>query len=159
MQLGFNHASPSTSYPYQVEGSNQVMVSLTPTSHPMQVFTPGLRNSFSMDEFSPIHFNGENSWSLGGLQGSIAPTAHLGTTENLFQVQTSTWSPMNTFFGGQGGFCFASSNETEADISGFVHNSGTSKKPKACWCKLRAAIKWWVSVRARRMARPLYLGS
>lgn len=127
------------------------MVSLTPASHPMQVFTPVLRNS--LEEFSPIHFNGENSWSFGGLQGPIAPTAHLSSTENLFQ----TWSPMNTFMGGQGGFCFGSSNDTEAGISSFVHNSGTSKKPKACWCKLRAAIKWLVSVRGRRMARPLYL--
>lgn len=151
MQLGFNHASPSTSYPYQAEGSNQFMVSLTPASHPMQVFAPVLPNSF--EEFSPIHFNRENSWALGGLQGPIAPTAHLGSTENLFQ----TWSPMNTFLGGQGGFCFGSSNETEPGIPSFVHNSGTSKKPKACWCKLRAAIKWLVSVRGRRMARPLYL--
>ncbi|XP_024189032.1 calmodulin-binding protein 60 D isoform X2 [Rosa chinensis] len=145
MQLGFPHASPSTSYPYQAEGSNQFMVSVAQTSHPMQVFAPGLRNSFSMEEFSTLNFNAENSWP------SIVSTAHLGTTENF--LQTSTWSPMNPNWGGQGnGFC-------DTGISGFLHNAGTIKKPKACWCKLRAAIKWWVSVRARRMARPLYLAS
>ncbi|KAM5561069.1 hypothetical protein ABKV19_021934 [Rosa sericea] len=145
MQLGFPHASPSNSYPYQAEGSNQFMVSLAQSSHPMQVFTPGLRNSFSMEEFNTLNFNAENSWP------PIVPTAHLGTTENFFPIQTSTWSPMNPNWGGQGnGFC---------DTGIFVHNSGTMKKPKACWCKLRAAIKWWVSVRARRMARPVYLAS
>ncbi|KAL6146518.1 hypothetical protein ACLB2K_057196 [Fragaria x ananassa] len=152
MHLGFHHSSPSTSYHYQSEGSNQLMVSLAPTSHPMQAFTPALRNSFSMEEFSSLQFNAENSWP------QIVPTAQLGTTENLFPVQTTTWSPMNPNWGGQGtGFYFGSSSES--GISGFVHNSGTVKKPKACWCKLRAAIKWWVSVRARRMARPLYLAS
>ncbi|XP_062004601.1 calmodulin-binding protein 60 B-like isoform X2 [Rosa rugosa] len=145
MQLGFPHASPSTSYPYQAEGSNQFMVSVAQTSHPMQVFAPALRNSFSMEEFSTLNFNAENSWP------PIVSTAHLGTTENF--LQTSTWSPMNPNWGGQGnGFC-------DTGIPGFLHNAGTIKKPKARWCKLRAAIKWWVSVRARRMARPLYLAS
>ncbi|XP_050381386.1 calmodulin-binding protein 60 B-like isoform X2 [Argentina anserina] len=147
MQLSFHHASPSSSYPYQAEGSNQLMVSLAQTSQPMQAFNPALRNSFSMlEEFNSLQFNAENSWP------HVVQTAHLGTTENLFPLQTATWSPMNPNWGGQeNGFCFGSTSEN--GISGFV------KKPKACWCKLRAAIKWWVSVRGRRMARPLYLAS
>ncbi|XP_008245780.1 PREDICTED: calmodulin-binding protein 60 G-like [Prunus mume] len=169
MQLGFNQASTSTSCPYQPEVSNHLVVSLAQASHPMQVFTPALRSSFSMEDFNSMHYNGESSWPpLNGFQVPIVPSAHLGT-ENLFQVQTSTWSPTptstNVIWGQANSFCFGSSNNgTEAGhfphISGLVHNSGT-RKPKACWCKLRAAIKWWVSVRrdvaARRMARPLYL--
>ncbi|BBH06501.1 Calmodulin-binding protein [Prunus dulcis] len=70
-------------------------------SHPMQVFTPALRNSFSMEDFNSMHYNGESSWPpLNGFQVPIVPSAHLGT-ENLFQVQTSTWSPTPTSTNGQ----------------------------------------------------------
>ncbi|XP_009373262.2 calmodulin-binding protein 60 B [Pyrus x bretschneideri] len=161
IQLGFNHGSASTSCAYQAEGSsNQLMVSLA-QSQPMQLRS----NSFSMEDFNSVIYNEESSWpSLGVFQAPNLPTGHLGT-ENLFQVQASTWSPANPIWGQTGGFYFTSGSEAEAahfPLPAFVHNAGTRRKPKACWCKLRAAIKWWVSVRkhvsARRMARPpMYL--
>ncbi|KAM1442660.1 hypothetical protein COP2_010507 [Malus domestica] len=161
IQLGFNHGSASTSSAYQSEGSsNQLMVSLA-QSQPMQFRS----NSFSVEDFNSVIYNGESSWPpLGGFQAPILPTGHLGT-ENLFQVQASTWSPANPIWEQAGGFYFTSGSEAEAahfPHPAFVHNAGTRQKPKACWCKLRAAIKWWVSVRrhgiARRMARsPMYL--
>ncbi|KAM0991959.1 hypothetical protein ACFX13_010449 [Malus domestica] len=161
IQLGFNHGSASTSSAYQSEGSsNQLMVSLA-QSQPMQFRS----NSFSVEDFNSVIYNGESSWPpLGGFQAPILPTGHLGT-ENLFQVQASTWSPANPIWEQAGGFYFTSGSEAEAahfPLPAFVHNAGTRQKPKACWCKLRAAIKWWVSVRrhgiARRMARsPMYL--
>ncbi|KAB2630241.1 hypothetical protein D8674_007760 [Pyrus ussuriensis x Pyrus communis] len=145
-QLGSNHASTSTSCPYQAEGSsNQLMVSVEQPSQPIQLRS----SSFSMEDLNYIMCNGESSWSpLGGFEEPIVPTGLLGT-ENPFQFQASTCSPTNPTWGQAGGFCFGS--------------AGTGRKPRACWRKLRAAIKGSVSVRrdvaAKRMARrpPVYL--
>ncbi|CAN6587178.1 unnamed protein product [Malus baccata var. baccata] len=147
IQVGFNHASTSTSCPYQAEGSsNQPMVSVAQPSHLIQLRS----SSFSMEDLSSIIYNGESGWPpVGGFQAPIVPTGHLGT-ENPFQFQASTCSPTNPTWGQAGGFYFTSSSEAEAEhfsLPAFVHSAGTRRKPRECWCKLRAAIKWSVSVR------------
>ncbi|CAN6575770.1 unnamed protein product [Malus baccata var. baccata] len=152
IQLGFNHGSASTSSAYQAEGSsNQLMVSLA-QSQPMQLRS----NSFSVGDSNSVIYSGESSSPpFGGFQAPILPTGHLGT-ENLFQVEASTLSPANRTSGQAGGFYFTSGSDAEAahfPLPAFVHNAGARRKAKACWCKLRAAVKW-MSVRRHMTARP-----
>ncbi|KAM1525872.1 hypothetical protein ACFX10_010280 [Malus domestica] len=138
IQLGFNHGSASTSSAYQAAGSsNQLMVSLA-QSQPMQLRS----NSFSVGDSNSVIYSGESSSPpFGDFQAPILPTGHLGT-ENLFQVEASTWSPPKPIWGQAGDFYFTSGSEAEA-----------RRKAKACWCKLRAAVKW-MSVRRHMTARP-----
>ncbi|TQD69077.1 hypothetical protein C1H46_045390 [Malus baccata] len=77
IQLGFNHASNSTSCPYQAEGSsNQLMVSVAQPSDPIHLQS----SSFSMEDLSSIIDNGESSWPpVDSFQAPIVPTGHLGT--------------------------------------------------------------------------------
>ncbi|KAM1198930.1 calmodulin-binding protein 60 B-like isoform X4 [Malus sylvestris] len=152
IQLGFNHGSASTSSAYQAAGSsNQLMVSLA-QSQPMQLRS----NSFSVGDSNSVIYSGESSSPpFGDFQAPILPTGHLGT-ENLFQVEASTLSPANPIWGQAGGFYFTSGSEAEAahfPLPAFVHNAGARRKAKACWCKLRAAVKW-MSVRRHMTARP-----
>ncbi|KAM1500772.1 hypothetical protein TB1_032619 [Malus domestica] len=77
IQLGFNHASNSTSCPYQAEGSsNQLVVSVAQPSEPIHLRS----SSFSMEDLSSIIDNGESSWPpVDSFQAPIVPTGHLGT--------------------------------------------------------------------------------
>lgn len=167
LQLGFSQ-SIAPSYSCEAECSNRMVTSVAP---PIQVFNPTLRNSFSLADFISTPTNGESSWCPSGSQGSIVTSGYLPPTspDTFYHVHTSTFPPTTTTWGPSNGFLFASgTDDAETGIftplPGFLHIS-RARKPKAGWCKIRAAIKWWLSVRqraakrmaARRMSRPLYM--
>ncbi|KAL5565929.1 hypothetical protein UlMin_029093 [Ulmus minor] len=169
IELGLSQssASASTSYPYVGEGSNQIVGSLE-QNYPVQAITSAHRNSISVEGFFSTQNNEESNLfsSLSQGQQLIPTTTHL--TENFFNFQTPTFSPDTTTWGQGNGSFFASNNEPEDGIltPAFVHIA-RGRKSKVGWCKIRAAIKWWLSAKpaARRMARhvcfnrPWYLDS
>ncbi|KAJ0078581.1 hypothetical protein Patl1_22289 [Pistacia atlantica] len=158
MLQDLDHASISTSNTYQAVDCNQFQLSLPQNSHhPVQMFSPMLRNSFKMAEFFPSE---DISWPLGGSQGQIVPNCNLGA-ESISPVPLSTWSLINPAWESSNSFFLTPSNESElGSASSFpnfgVHMSRTGN-PRAAWCKIKAAVKWG-SVRrhvaAKRMARP-----
>ncbi|XP_015570434.1 calmodulin-binding protein 60 B [Ricinus communis] len=122
------------------------------------LFQSPLRNSFKLgDLFLPC--TGESTWQTSVSQWHI-PTNQL-TPEEILQPQTSNWSAGNSpgCSWGQGDtFIFSSGNEELGFISAhprFSVHMSRIRKPKAGWCKLRAAIMKWGSVRrdiaAKRM--------
>ncbi|PON89522.1 Calmodulin-binding protein [Trema orientale] len=161
IQLGLSQPSTQSSYPCGAESSHQLVISAPQNNHPFHAFPQTHRNSFSMEDFI-THFNGEPNWSPGSFQGQMVPSNHFAT-ENLFQLQTPSFSPITTTWEQGPSFLFSANNEAEhglfPPVPGFVHIS-KDRKRKASWCKLRAAFKCWLSVKlaARKMARPLYLG-
>lgn len=161
LQLGFNQSITTPSYTCEAECSNQMVAQ---NNYPLQVFNPILRNSFSMGDILPaIHYNEEPNWYPNGSLGPVIPSGN-SPTETFFQFHASTCPPITATWGQSNGILFASSDDDAetgnfSPFPGFVHMS-RERKPKAGWCKIRAAIKWWLSVRlaARRMARPsLYM--
>lgn len=161
LQLGFSQ-SITPSYTCEAEYGNQMVAQ---NNYPMQVFNPILRNSFSKGDFFPAHYNGEPNWSpISSLGGPVIPSGN-SPTETFCHFHTSTFPPINATWGGQSnGILFASSDDdAETGIfppfPGFLHMS-RERKTKVGWCKIRAAIMWWLSLRhaARRMAKPaLYM--
>lgn len=130
MQFGLAHASTSTSY-------NQEAVADSHQFHPIQ-------NSLAMGDFSP---------APGHSCSQLVPSNHLAV--EMPQLQMPAWSPCNAIWEQSNGIFFASSSDSNFG----VHISRIGK-PKAAWCKIRAAVIL-ESVRrdlaARRMAsRPFY---
>lgn len=143
MQLAFSHSPNSTAYTYESEGSHQPQISLP------QAFNPMMRNSFTMKEFFPIPYNGENGWSQGFLPTSIVPGSHL-TNDDISDTQMPNWSLVNTAWDLGNGF----GNESQHNIP------FPNIKTRASWCKIRAAIKWWLigrDIEAAKMARAFYI--
>ncbi|GLT47672.1 hypothetical protein SLA2020_213480 [Shorea laevis] len=143
MQLAISHSPNSTSYTYEPEGSHQPQISL------QQAFNPMLRNSFTMKEFFPIPYNGENGWPQGFPPTSIIPGGDLAN-DDISDTPMPNWSLVNAWDLGNG-----FGNESQHNIS------FPNIKRRASWCKIRAAIKWWLIGRdieaAKRMARAFYM--
>ncbi|KAF3454576.1 hypothetical protein FNV43_RR05024 [Rhamnella rubrinervis] len=163
--------STTPAYSCEAECSNQMVTSVAQNYHPMQVFNPTLRDSFSLADLVSTYTEGEPSWCSSGSQGAIVTSGHLSptSTDTFYHFHTSTFPPTPTAWGPSNGFLFASgTDDAETGIftplHSFVHIS-SERKPKAGWCKIRAAVKWWLSVRqlaakrmaARRMPRSWYL--
>ncbi|KDP23415.1 hypothetical protein JCGZ_23248 [Jatropha curcas] len=133
-----------------IESGSQLQFSLAQNNHPGQVLSQMLRNSFKlMDPFSPPNYTGEAICSTSLSQWPLVTSNQQLIPEDISQFPTSTSSPANPII-------FGSSNEGEVDFfSSYprygVHMSRT-RKPKAGWCKLRAAIKFH-SVRRRVAAK------
>ncbi|KAK9292864.1 hypothetical protein L1049_020845 [Liquidambar formosana] len=155
-QLDFNNTETSLSYNYGVENNSQLEVSL---SQPMQVFTPTLRNSFVMRDISSLPYSGGSGWAPGGSLGamSIGPLA----ADEISPVQMSSFYPVPTTLGQRNSLFFPSTNEPDIGIfshlpPNFAFQLPRSGRPKAGWCKIRAAVKWGIlgkrDVAARRMA-------
>ncbi|KAH7521107.1 hypothetical protein ACOSQ2_009142 [Xanthoceras sorbifolium] len=153
-QSGFDRASSSTSYNYELEDqSQQSHFSAAQDTHPIQAIDLMGRNySFQMaDLFSPCN-------------EEIVPNL---ASEVISQEPMSIWSPVNAQWAHNAIF-FASTSSGNSELGYLpslpnfgVHISRTGKT-KAAWCKIRAVIKWR-SVRrdlaAKRMARPFYVNS
>lgn len=140
MQFGLDHASTSTSY-------SQEAVADDHQSHPIQ-------NSLTVGDFPPVpgNGNGGNNWCPSCPQ--LVPSNHLAV--EMPQLQMPGWSPYNAIWEQSNGIFFAPSSDSNFG----VHISRIGK-PKAAWCKIRAAVIL-ESVRrdlaARRMAsRPFYI--
>ncbi|KAH9755449.1 hypothetical protein KPL71_015788 [Citrus sinensis] len=140
VQFGLDHASTSTSY-------SQEAVADDHQSHPIQ-------NSLTVGDFPPVpgNGNGGNNWCPSCPQ--LVPSNHLAV--EMPQLQMPGWSPYNAIWEQSNGIFFAPSSDSNFG----VHISRIGK-PKAAWCKIRAAVIL-ESVRrdlaARKMAsRPFYI--
>lgn len=155
IQLGLSQPSTQSSNPCVAESSHQLVLSAPQNNHLFQVLPQAHRDNFSMEDFLSTHFNGEPHWSPSGSQGPIVQSNHF--VENLFQLPTQSFG---TWEQGPSLPC----NEAELGLFpptlGIVHISNDRKR-RASWGKIRAAFKFWLSVKlaARKMGRPpLYLG-
>uniref|UniRef100_A0A5B7AKZ3 Calmodulin-binding protein 60 D n=1 Tax=Davidia involucrata TaxID=16924 RepID=A0A5B7AKZ3_DAVIN len=149
MQLNFNHMTTSPRCTFEVEDSSQLEVHLAQSFLPTHIFTPTLRNSFVLRNSFSGHYSAGNCWTPSGSLGPLVQAGHLAA-DDASQVETSSWLP---------------SNEAEFGIASSFPNFGIhlskNGKPKAGWCKIRAALKWGISVRrdvaAKRMEKLLFL--
>lgn len=156
-QMGFDQ-SPSSSY-YDWDDNNQEVVSLA-ACHPLEALSPMLRSSFILRDTYTGPFNGGIGWSSSGSPGPVMPNGHLAA-DDTFQFQTSTLFPVSATWGQGNSFFLAANNEAEVGILSSHPNFGIGMsrkgKPRARWCKIRAALKWGISVRrdvaAKRMEK------
>ena len=89
------------------------------------------------------------------------PNGHLAA-DNTFQFQTSTLFPVSATWGEGNSLLFAANNDAGVRILSSHPNFGIGMsrkgKPRASWCKVRAALKWGISVRrdvaAKKMEKP-----
>uniref|UniRef100_A0A5B7AMA6 Calmodulin-binding protein 60 D n=1 Tax=Davidia involucrata TaxID=16924 RepID=A0A5B7AMA6_DAVIN len=165
LHLSFNHTTITPPYTFEVEDSSQLEVPVAQSCHPMQMFTPTVRNSIIVMNSCSGPYGGGNCQSTSGSLGPIVQAGHL-PADDTSHVVTSTWLPVTTTWGQENGLFLAPSNEAEVGIVSSFPNFGIhlsrNGKPKAGWCKIRAAVKWGISVRrdveAKRMAaRFLYM--
>lgn len=144
-QLGFNCSTTSSPNIYELDNS-QLEVSV---STQMQVPPQALGYSFGMTDSWSGPYGCGSDWTPSGSLGPAMPTASFPADETWFPINSAT-----TF--GQGNSFLCSSSNEEVGIR--ISRRG---KQKARWCKIRAALKWGISVRryvaARRMARRFYL--
>ncbi|KAF8387781.1 hypothetical protein HHK36_026436 [Tetracentron sinense] len=153
-QLFLNQSTASPSY--IVEDCGQLEEVAAMQGCQGKVFAPIQRNSFKMRYSCTVPYeNYGNDWSPTGSLDPVMPGGQ--ATDDKFQVQMPGW--------GQGSGLFLA--PSDAGIGLFyslpnlrVHIS-KSAKPNMGWFKLRAAIKWGISVRravaAKRLARLLQL--
>lgn len=134
--LGFNHSEN-----HAAECSYHLEDSLVQNSHPL------LRNSSVTEEYLPGLSNAGYGWST-----SVSEVQDFtnGLLAGNGIAPIITWGPQNSIF-------LAPGNEADVGNSLFP-NSGvhilSTRKPKASWCKIRAAVKWGSvrrGVAARRM--------
>lgn len=150
MQLGSDRMTSSPLYTFEVDNGSQLDVSVANNCHSLQAIYPTLTNSFVMKDFCYGSYSEGRSAAPSGSLGSVL-TGDLA--DDISQVEMSNW---------QGnGFFLPPSNQSVDIVSSNVGFRFSKKgKPKARWCKLRAAIKWGISVRrvvaAKRMGRPLF---
>lgn len=152
MQLGSDHMTTSPPYTFEVDNGSQLEVSLAHNCHSMQAFSPPLSNSFVMKDFYDGSYReGYNTAPIGSL-GSVMMTEDLAA-DDISQVEMSTWQ-------GNGFFLAPSTQSVGILSSNIGFHFSRNGKPKARWCKIRAAIKWGILVRrdvaAKRMARLMY---
>ncbi|XWS57452.1 hypothetical protein CRYUN_Cryun09bG0175200 [Craigia yunnanensis] len=148
--MEFNESS--TSYAYEMEDTNQLLVSLPQDGHD---FNPMLRNSFGMGGIFP--YDGENSLSL-------FPDVHFATEDNS-QAQMPIWTSATPAWGQGSEFILSPDCEsslgvlspfTNFDVHSRSMGEARDVSPKAGWLKLRAVIKWR-SIRRGAARRRLWL--
>ncbi|XP_030547104.1 calmodulin-binding protein 60 B-like [Rhodamnia argentea] len=163
---GFNHLASSTSYNSEAVQSRQYEVSISQDYHPELAFNPiPTSSSFVMGNAWAGLYHGENN-SQYNPQRTLDVNSHLAANMNVSQIEasysfpsssSSAWTPGNGLFIGSLGEAEVGIFSSFPDIGLHIRKSA---RPKAGWCKIRAAVKWG-SVRrdaaARRMARLLYM--
>lgn len=162
---GFNHSSSSTSYNSEAVQSQQCEVSIAQDCYPALAFNPIPTSSFMMGNAWAGLYNGEND-SQYNSQETLNVNSHLATNMNVSQIEasysfpsssSSAWTPGNGLFIGSLGEAEVGIFSSFPDIGLHIRKSA---RPKAGWCKIRAAVKWGSvrrDVAARRMARLLYM--
>ncbi|XP_059648444.1 calmodulin-binding protein 60 B-like isoform X2 [Cornus florida] len=147
MQLGFNHTT-STGYGFEVEDGSQLEVSMGLNCHPVQAFLPMLSNNLVVTDSCPGPYSEANNWAPGGSLGQVVQIGHPIPEYNA-HLETSTWK-------GNGFFFPPSNGRVGIRSSNFGIQISRNGKPKVRWFKVRAALKWGISVRrdvaAKRMA-------
>ncbi|KAI6692363.1 hypothetical protein NL676_020073 [Syzygium grande] len=159
---GFNHLSASTSYNSEAVQSQQFEVSVS-QDYPAQAFNPISTSSFPMGNNWAGLYSGENN-SQYNSQRTIEINSNLAANMNVSQIEasccfpsssSSAWTPGNGLFIGSLGEAEVGIFSSFPDIGVHIRKSA---RPKAGWCKIRAAVKWGSvrrDVAARRMARLL----
>lgn len=146
-QLDYNNSTASTSFEYGIRDYNQLEeVSVAQNSQQMQMLTPTMGNSFFVGESSTGLYNGGSCWVS---DEPHIPNFSLGNGNGNFDIQMHTWFPFE--------------NDKEVAIFSsfptFGFHIARGGKPKAGWCKIRAAFKWLMMVRrdvaAKRVGRSL----
>lgn len=143
----------TTSVPnsFEVDNDNQLNFPLANESYSLQDIYPS-PNNFMMKDFHFGSCSEEYSAGPSVSLGSVSPWDLVA--ERSSYVNISKWQ--------EEGFFLPTTNRSVDVVSSnlgfqFLKNG----KPRARWCKLRAVIKWGISVRrvvaAKRLARPLYL--
>ncbi|KAJ7977883.1 Calmodulin binding protein-like [Quillaja saponaria] len=163
----FNHPLASTSHAQGALPCNQE-VSVADNGGPMPVASTQMpQNNYPNGDFLSGFYNDTNYLSPSGLQMPVMPGAGDYLPQNdKFTVQTPNCFPAAaaTCEGGND-FYMPSVDGTEFDmLSAFpsysIHHISRTGNPKAGWCKIRAAIKWSISVRrdvaAKKWAKLLY---
>ncbi|XP_010268064.1 PREDICTED: calmodulin-binding protein 60 D-like isoform X2 [Nelumbo nucifera] len=164
-QSGFNNLPNPATFIQEDHGQSKGVGDMQ-ECHPTQLFTPIERNDLSTTDISTGPYRSDMSdWATGGSSGPVMPGGHLvGEGNPKFQFQNwfplpATWDQGNGLFLGSGDETGISFLSSLPDLS--VHVS-RSCKPNMGWFKLRAAVKWGISVRrdlaAKRRARLLQLG-
>ncbi|KAJ4954715.1 hypothetical protein NE237_011498 [Protea cynaroides] len=164
MQPGFNHLT-NTSASIMEDLAELEEVAITEGRHSLQVCTPIQRNCFNMkNSYNGTYWKDGSEGGLGGPSVPAVSARHLAG-DDISQVQWQGLFPVDTSWGQGSGLFLGSTDEASVgylsslpDLS--VHIS-RSCRPNLRWFKLRAAIKWGISVRrdvaARRRARLLQL--
>lgn len=160
---GFNLSSASTSYNSDASQSQQFEVSISQDYYPGQAFNPIPASSFTTGTAWTGLYSGENN-SQYNSQRTLEFNSNLANDMNVSQVESSycfpsssssVWTPGNGLFINSLGEAEVGIFSSFPDIGGHIRKS---VKPKAGWCKIRAAVKWGSvrrDVAARRMARLL----
>ncbi|XP_027107899.1 calmodulin-binding protein 60 B-like [Coffea arabica] len=135
MQVNPGHMEIAPAHTCGVQDSNQFKVSGAGTSHQMDAINSVLNSGFGLtNSYDEIHTGGGHSWDSPGSLGLFGLTDQL-VLNNNFPVDTSAWQ--------ENGFLMAPGNQAFGVVSsGFGIGIPSNGKPKACWCKIRAVIKW-----------------
>lgn len=162
---GFDHSSASTSYNSKDVQSQQFEVSVPQDYYPVQAFNPIPTSSFTMGNAWAGPYSGQNN-SQYNSQRTLEFNSHLAANLNASQIEasyclpsssSSAWTPGNDLFIGSLGEADVGIFSSFPDIGVHIRKSA---RPRAGWCKIRAAVKWGSvrrDVAARRMARLLYM--
>lgn len=154
--------STSTSYNSEAVQSQQFEDSVS-QDYPAQAFNPISISSFPMGNTWAGLYSGENN-SQYNSQRTIEINSDLAANMNVSQIEasccfpsssSSAWTPGNGLFIGSLGEAEVGIFSSFPDIGVHIRKSA---RPKAGWCKIRAAVKWGSvrrDVAARRMARLL----
>ncbi|KAJ7973293.1 Calmodulin-binding protein [Quillaja saponaria] len=139
-----NYPSASTSYAQGAVSNNQeVYVAENGDQMP--------EDSFSKEDFFSGISDKVHNWSQSGTQVPFMPGAgsYLAENDNS-QIQMPGCFLAAPAYEQGNGFHFASVDGTEYGMLPSFTSSGVqilTGKPKAGWCKIRAAMKWGISVR------------
>ncbi|KAJ1417169.1 hypothetical protein SESBI_16862 [Sesbania bispinosa] len=114
------------------------------------------QNSHVDDAFSSGMYIEGDSWHLNGSHFPVVQGGY-STDNESSEIQFTNGCPPYTTWGAENGFFFGSIDGAEFSSHSTFLNSAidisSSGKPKAEWCKIRAALKWVISVRRDAVAR------
>lgn len=129
------HMKISPVHTYGVQDINQFKVSGAGTSHQMDATNSFLNSGFGFtDSYGEMHTGAGHSWDSPGSLGPFGLTDQLVLNDN-FPVEASAWQ--------ENGCSMAPGNQAFGVVSSdFGIRISSNGKPKACWCKIRAVIKW-----------------
>ncbi|XP_043709422.1 calmodulin-binding protein 60 D-like isoform X2 [Telopea speciosissima] len=155
-QPGFNHLTNISASIMEGQGELEE-AAVTQGCHSVQVCTPVQRNSFNMkDSFIGPYVKDGNEWGQGGPFVPAVSSGHLAG-DDVSQVQWQGLFPVDTSWRQGSGLFVGSSDEANAGLLSSLPDLSVhiprSCRPNMGWCKLRAAIKWGISVRRDVAAR------
>ncbi|XP_042514428.1 calmodulin-binding protein 60 D-like isoform X7 [Macadamia integrifolia] len=156
MQPGFNSLTNISASVMEGHGELEE-TAVTQGHHSVQVCTPIQRNSFNMNDscIGPYVKDG-NEWAPGGPLVPAVSAGHLAG-DDISQVQWQGLFPVDTSWGQGNGMFVDSSEEANMGLLSSLPDLSVqiprTCKPNMGWFKLRAAIKWGISVRRDVAAR------